>query len=605
MNDLALCPCEKRDGSRCNSNLADNNFTHFIGCKSHGYHLKHHNVLEDSILGCCIDGLRSRIIRGQAGAYLNDDKRPRAQGNLRVNIPCTPGQFNEEHSFFAPGNQADGFIVYNGHLDEDLFHVIRNRLGPNPNHNPNTLQNRKEAFHRLLDHCFNHNLKLEHWDVHFCQGSSKQLKSNERTKARLYATAWDDFCQQEENGRALQQLRDLNPNSGGAPSVSLIGMSLSGAFSEGATDFITRMATIKFPTPISDSTLSHLPARSRWMDWTMRTIQRNVLESIGAAITSETRLWKATAPTALHRDNMTENTEWRYYMWPTGSRRSTSSELDIPPEISIYSDHGGDHFEPNIRLEEHNSSRGHSSNTPHDARASIPHTDGQLRNILPDMESNDLDDQVRNTQLDVEPIDIEYLLANNQRVVNFLTAGTQEDKQRFIDLLNAKIDREWEVQKAASTARRTPRRTTIDLYLQDLGIDPSLIRPTDTATSSRKNKSRQGITIRTHKQPVSIGQSSNSRVNRTDSAHSINARSASNMIPCFPANNSTDVHHYDIVSSRSSPSHFTNDTPLNISKVRTRSTTKKLNHCLENQIGYNLRNRNTGKCSCCNSSQDD
>ena len=70
------------------------------------------------------------------------------------------------------------------------------------------------------------------------------------------------------------------------------------------------------------------------------------------------------------------------------------------------------------------------------------------------------------------------------------------------------------------------------------------------------------ITIRKNKQPVSMGQSSNSHVNRTDSAHSINARSASNMIPCFPANNSTDVHHCDIVSSRSSPSHFTNDTPL-------------------------------------------
>ena len=53
------------------------------------------------------------------------------------------------------------------------------------------------------------------------------------------------------------------------------------------------------------------------------------------------------------------------------------------------------------------------------------------------MESNDLDDQVRNTQPDVEPIDIEHLLADNaQRAVNFLTAGTQEDKQRFIDLWN-------------------------------------------------------------------------------------------------------------------------------------------------------------------------
>ena len=51
------------------------------------------------------------------------------------------------------------------------------------------------------------------------------------------------------------------------------------------------------------------------------------------------------------------------------------------------------------------------------------------------MESNDLDDQVRNTQSDVEPIDIEYLLEDNQRVVNFLTAGTQEDKQRFIDFV--------------------------------------------------------------------------------------------------------------------------------------------------------------------------
>ena len=30
------------------------------------------------------------------------------------------------------------------------------------------------------------------------------------------------------------------------------------------------------------------------------------------------------------------------------------------------------------------------------------------------------------TQSDVEPIDIEYLLEDNQRVVNFLTAGTQE-----------------------------------------------------------------------------------------------------------------------------------------------------------------------------------
>ena len=95
------------------------------------------------------------------------------------------------------------------------------------------------------------------------------------------------------------------------------------------------------------------------------------------------------------------------------------------------------------------------------------------------MESNDLDDQVRNTQSDVEPIDIEYLLEDNQRAVNFLTAGTQEDKQRFIDLLLAKIDREWKRMKADAAAdgkRFVPRRPKISLYVQDLGIDPSLIR---------------------------------------------------------------------------------------------------------------------------------
>ena len=123
---------------------------------------------------------------------------------LRVSIPCIPGQFNEEHSFFAPGNQADGFILYNGHLDETLFQVIRNRLGPNPDHNLNTLQNQKEAFYHLLDYCLDRNLKLEHWDVHFCQGSSKQLKTNERTKAQTYANAWEDFASKRKM-RALSE----------------------------------------------------------------------------------------------------------------------------------------------------------------------------------------------------------------------------------------------------------------------------------------------------------------------------------------------------------------------------------------------------------------
>ena len=86
------------------------------------------------------------------------------------------------------------------------------------------------------------------------------------------------------------------------------------------------------------------------------------------------------------------------------------------------------------------------------------------------MESNDIDDQVRNTQSDVEPIDIEYLLEDNQRAVNFLTTGTQEDKQRFVNLLHAKLDREWEARKAASQARRTPRRPDIYAYVQGLEL---------------------------------------------------------------------------------------------------------------------------------------
>jgi hypothetical protein len=105
--------------------------------------------------------------------------------------------------------------------------------------------------------------------------------------------------------------------------------------------------------------------------------------------------------------------------------------------------------------------------------------------------------------------------------------------------------------------------------------------------SSRKNKSRQGITIRKNKQPVSIDQSSNSHLNRTDSSHSINVRSASNMIPCFPVNNSTDMHHCDIVSSRSSPSQFTKDKLLII-----------LPKSEPGQLQKNkplLRNRNTGE----------
>jgi len=38
------------------------------------------------------------------------------------------------------------------------------------------------------------------------------------------------------------------------------------------------------------------------------------------------------------------------------------------------------------------------------------------------------------------------------------------------------------------------------------------------------------------------------------------------MAPCFPVNNNTDVHHCDIVSNCSSPSHLTEDSLLILPK---------------------------------------
>ena len=155
------------------------------------------------------------------------------------------------------------------------------------------------------------------------------------------------------------------------------------------------------------------------------------------------------------------------------------------------------------------------------------------------MEPIDTDDQVRNTLSDVESINMEYLLKVNQRVVNFLAAGTQEDKQRFIDLLHARIDREREARKAVSQARRTLRRPDIYAYVERWGINSSLVRqhyelPLPMGTSSRKNKSRHGITIRKNKHSVSTAEGSSSHLNRTESSQWNNVGTTSNMIPSFP-----------------------------------------------------------------------
>jgi hypothetical protein len=75
-----------------------------------------------------------------------------------------------------------------------------------------------------------------------------------------------------------------------------------------------------------------------------------VLESIGAATVSGIRLWKAKAPTALHRDYTAERIERRPRILAARNSGYGPSELGIPPEISIYSDSGWDISEPNVTI---------------------------------------------------------------------------------------------------------------------------------------------------------------------------------------------------------------------------------------------------------------
>ena len=190
---------------------------------------------------------------------------------------------------------------------------------------------------------------------------------------------------------------------------------------------------------------------------------------------------------------------------------------------------------------------------------------------------------------------ITYLLEDHQRAINLLTTGTQTEKQRFVDLLIARRDQEWEARKTAPRTRRTPRKPDIYRYAESRGINSSLIRPLyELPIASPQKKSRQGITIRRNKQSTSNAKSLSPYLNRTESSHSSNSKRAPNMIPCFPANSNT---------------HITEDSLPNISQIRTRSTTKQLNHCLENQKGgYHLRYTKTGKRSyrvITDSSQDD
>jgi hypothetical protein len=129
----------------------------------------------DTLYACYQDALRTRIIRGQASTCLNEDKRPRAIGNLVTSAPRTPGPYIAEYAKFDEGNQAGDLTIYGGHLPRDVFRINNSAQGPNANQNPYSLERQKEQFTALLNICLARDLQAEHWDVHFCQGKYTQL----------------------------------------------------------------------------------------------------------------------------------------------------------------------------------------------------------------------------------------------------------------------------------------------------------------------------------------------------------------------------------------------------------------------------------------------
>ena len=324
MNEIASCPVLKRDGSPCGCRLQDGDYTHFIGCKSHGLHLRPHNCMEDTLLATFQDALRSRIIGTDAFTCINDDKRPRVVGNLRTSIPCTLGEYNEQSNTFKQGNQADGLTIYNGHLEPDMFPLVTSTRPPNPNQpSDNSYPNRVRAFNTFTEYCRDNELKVEFWDVHFSQRSFNQLMRNETNKKKKYRDAWETFIARndEETAQSRSNLRFTNPTSGGAPKISTFGMCLSGAFSTGAMEILTHLAKEKFPDPPTPDnppgTYSYRVARHNgFADWWMRICQRNVFNCVAKSIMSGIKICKANAPTALPMDHTAEihQTEptWNY-----------------------------------------------------------------------------------------------------------------------------------------------------------------------------------------------------------------------------------------------------------------------------------------------------
>ena len=107
---------------------------------------------------------------------------------------------NEETQSLGEGSQPDGVTVYGRYLDRDEFPIHKRGRASLPGQNVNSLEPRKEAFKSFLHYCRQHDLCIEFWDVHFCQGLSKKVHTNEMNKQRKYSKAFRTFidCQDEE-----------------------------------------------------------------------------------------------------------------------------------------------------------------------------------------------------------------------------------------------------------------------------------------------------------------------------------------------------------------------------------------------------------------------
>lgn len=196
----SLMPLSQKEVQPSGRLLED--YTHLIGCKSHGYQFYLHKRMEDTMFACFYDALRDKITQGQAFTCLNNGKRPRAIGNLRASIPSTVRQYNAEYENFDEGSQPHGLTVYKGFLDRELFRTIRNGMVPNLNQNWNNFARRVEAFYTFLAYCRQYDFQIKHWDVYFCQGTFKISQIKEKSTAHKYAVAWDVFKGREDEASA-------------------------------------------------------------------------------------------------------------------------------------------------------------------------------------------------------------------------------------------------------------------------------------------------------------------------------------------------------------------------------------------------------------------